>query len=168
MGRGHQGDCALRLHLGCGRKKLDGYINIDLSHSDFDCDIRLLPEYFASDSVEEILAVHVVEHFYITEVLAILQGWYQVLHTDGRLVIELPCWDKVKGHIKADATENMTRWALYGDPLTHKDGEPALHKWCYSKDEMRKLLTTVGFSSIYSESPKYHVKDRDMRWIATK
>lgn len=158
----------MRLNAGCGKKRLDGYLNIDLHDSEFDCDIRLLPDYFEADSVDEILAVHVLEHFYINEILPILQGWYSVLKLDGQLIIELPCWDKVQGHIKADATENMTRWALYGDPKTHKDGEPALHKWCYTRDEMSLLLDLAGFRDCVEETPKYHVPSRDMRWRAIK
>lgn len=149
----------MKLHLGCGKKILDGYENIDLP-----TDVRFID----SGDVEEILAVHVVEHFLITEVLWIIKNWYKALDVGGSLIVELPCWDSVRRLIKADASENMTRWALYGEPSTHKDGFPAVHKWCYSKDEMRKILELAGFSEILEERPKYHVPERDMRFVAIK
>ena len=84
------------------------------------------------------------------------------------MVLELPCWDKVQEHIKKDSPENMTRWALYGDPSTHKDGIPALHKWCWSMAEMDSLLKAVGFSRVDHEKPKFHQPIRDMRLVGTK
>jgi predicted SAM-dependent methyltransferase len=111
---------------------------------------------------------HVAEHFFITELLAVLTEWHRVLKTDGKLVLELPCWDKVQRLIKADAPDNFTRWALYGQPETHVDGVPALHKWCWSIDEFREVLEAAGFVNIELEQPKFHQPVRDMRWVAIK
>lgn len=156
----------MRLHLGCGRKKWDGYINMDLKDSDRDGDIRTLP--YPDETIQEIAAIHVVEHFFITEIAAILREWNRVLEPQGRLVIELPCWDKVQKHIKAGSPDNFTRWALFGDPRTHKDGVPALHKWCWSIGEMTEVLLRCGFSSVSNEDPIFHQPSRDMRLVAIK
>lgn len=156
----------MKLHLGCGRKKWDGFINVDLKDSDHDCDIRQLP--FDDESAEEIHAIHVCEHFLITEIVPVLEEWRRVLKQGGLLCIELPCWDKVKRHIANGGPENMTRWALYGEPRTHKDGIPALHKWCYSVSEMAELLRIAGFATVASETPLFHQPSRDMRLIAVK
>lgn len=156
----------MKLHLGCGRKKWDGFLNVDLKDSDHDCDIRQLP--FEDESSEEIHAIHVCEHFLITEIVPVLEEWRRVLKQGGLLCIELPCWDKVKRHIANGGPENMTRWALYGEPRTHKDGIPALHKWCYSVAEMAELLRIAGFSMVASETPLFHQPSRDMRLIAVK
>lgn len=156
----------MKLHLGCGRKKWDGFVNCDLSHSDVDCDIRVLP--FDDDSAEEIHAIHVVEHFFITEIQDVLAEWRRVLKPGGLMVIELPCWDKVVEHIRKGSPDNFTRWPLFGEPSTHKGGVPALHKWCYSTEEMRRLLDFCGFRNIVSETPKFHQPSRDMRFIACK
>ena len=59
----------VRLNLGCGDKILPGYINIDAAPSrggkspDFIADLRDLSKVKAA-IVNEILAVHVIEHFY--------------------------------------------------------------------------------------------------------
>ena len=141
-------------------------MNIDLHDSDHDCDIRFLP--FPDGSADEIHAIHVCEHFYITEILSIMQEWRRVIKEGGMLAVELPCWDKVRKHIAKGGPENMTRWALYGDPSTHKDGEPALHKYCYAEAEFRKILELAGFSRVETQTPKYHVPSRDMRLVAYK
>jgi predicted SAM-dependent methyltransferase len=57
-----------KLNLGCGDKILPGYVNVDVAASrcglkpDVLCDLhRLTP--FEDNTVDEILSVHVVEHF---------------------------------------------------------------------------------------------------------
>ena len=156
----------MKLNLGCGIKKWPGFVNCDIRDSDHDCDIRKLP--FEDESASEIHAIHVCEHFFITEIATVLKEWKRVLKPAGRLFVELPCWDKVKVLIADGAPENMTRWALYGQPETHIDGVPALHKWCWGKNEFGRLLVGVGFSKVIMDTPKFHVPGRDMRWEAVK
>jgi predicted SAM-dependent methyltransferase len=156
----------MRLHLGCGKRRLEGWINCDLHDSDMDMDIRALP--FEDNSADEILAVHVCEHFYVLDILSVLKEWQRVLKPGGTIALELPCLDKVIAHFINGNPANMTLWPLYGDPHTHKDGEPALHKWCWSLISFRRLLEQAGFTEITEETPHYHVPSRDMRFTATK
>ena len=156
----------MKLNLGCGSKKIEGFIGVDIKNADVVADIRHLP--FPDESVDEIMAVHVVEHFYVREILKVLRNWYEVLKPGGLMVLELPCLDKVLKHFAAGSPENMTLWPLYGDPNTHKDGEPALHKWCWSTEQFRQLLKAVGFDDIREETPHYHQPSRDMRFVCIK
>lgn len=156
----------MKLHLGCGKRKLDGWVNCDLHDSDMDMDIRTLP--FEDGSADEIMAIHVCEHFYMHDLLNVLKEWHRVLKVGGVIALELPCLDRVLMHFMNGSPANMTMWPLYGDPSTHKDGEPALHKWCWSKAEFRKVLEQAGFIEITEEKPHYHVPSRDMRFVATK
>lgn len=156
----------MKLHLGCGKRRFDGYLNIDLHNSDMDMDIRRLP--FDDETIDEIVTVHVCEHFYKYEIQGILQDWRRVLKPGGVFIAELPCLDKVLWHFANGSSENFTLWPLYGDPRTHIDGEPALHKWCWSKSEFNNLLADVGFICIKEETPKFHQPSRDMRWVCIK
>lgn len=157
---------AVKLHLGCGKRQLEGWLNCDLHDSDMDMDIRKLP--FDDDIVDEIMAIHVCEHFYVHDILNVLKEWRRVLKPGGQIAIELPCLDKVIAHFINGSPANMTLWPLYGDPHTHKDGEPALHKWCWSLAAFRMLLEQAGFTDIVEEMPHYHQPTRDMRFVATK
>ena len=156
----------MKLHLGCGKRRFPGWINIDLHNSDHDCDIRKLP--FDDDSTDEICSIHCVEHFYVTEIKNILIEWRRVLKPGGKITLELPCLDKVLWHFQNGSPENFTLWPLYGDPRTHVDGEPALHKWCWSREQFRALLNSVGLNGVTEETPKFHQPTRDMRWVAIK
>jgi predicted SAM-dependent methyltransferase len=156
----------MKLNLGCGSKKIPGFVGVDIKEADVVADIRKLP--FDDDSAEEIMAIHVCEHFYVREILGVMREWRRVLKPGGTMALELPCLDKVLWHFQNGSPENFTLWPLYGDPGTHKDGEPALHKWCWSRDQFVKMLEAAGFSEIREETPHYHQPSRDMRFVCVK
>lgn len=153
----------MKLNLGCGGKYFDGYINVDTADvaKDASYDIRKLP--YADESVDEIVAIHVFEHFLYTEAESILREWHRVLHHGGRLILELPCLDKILRLFAENANEQLTLWGLYGEPATHPHGMEHLHKWCWSKEALSELLRDVGFGTVLVGVPKYHVPPRDMR-----
>ena len=68
----------MKLNLGCGDKILEGYVNVDVAESrvgkrpDVLCDLHQLTP-FETNVADEILSVHVVEHFWVWEVVAILK-----------------------------------------------------------------------------------------------
>ena len=84
------------------------------------------------------------------------------LNHGGKLIIELPCWDKVKLLIANDQPGQYDTVGVYGDPRTHVDGYPAMHKWCWSHDEIEYLLKEAGFKEVTRETPQYHAPVRDM------
>ena len=69
----------VKLNLGCGDKILGGYANVDVAESragrrlNILCDLRALTP-FEDNSADEILSVHVVEHFWRWEVVGVLMG----------------------------------------------------------------------------------------------
>lgn len=161
-----------KLNLGCGKRILKGYINIDFPNNAYDSqpdmalDIRKLP--FEDNSVDEILAVHVWEHFYLNEVDGIIEEWKRVLKEDGTLILEMPCLDKIIGFIQeGNFHPQLVMWPLYGDPSTHK-GEADLHKWCWNIKGLQSFLEKHKFKNIQFTEPEYHLKQRDMRVKAVK
>jgi len=154
-------------NLGCGNKKWDGWINVDL-HSDIadiKCDLRKLE--IASDSADAVAAIHVLEHFYEWEVSDVLTEWKRILKPNGKMILELPCMDKVFAYVhncvvnKQPLQPFMTLLALYGDP---KHKQPAMcHKWGWFQEPLRQMLESVGMERIEFCSPKYHFPFRDMR-----
>jgi len=154
-------------NLGCGNKKWDGWINVDL-HSDIadiKCDLRKLE--IASDFADAVAAIHVLEHFYEWEVFDVLTEWKRILKPNGKMILELPCMDKVFAYVhncvvnKQPLQPFMTLLALYGDP---KHKQPAMcHKWGWFQEPLRQMLESVGMERIEFCVPKYHFPFRDMR-----
>lgn len=158
----------VKLNLGAGRKRPEGFINVDLSGADVNCDIRSLP--FPDDHADEIMAIHVAEHAYQHEIVAMIREWLRVLKPGGHMALELPCFDKVVKYIRENDVldDRMVRWPLFGQPETHKDGEPAVHKYCWTRAEFKKMLEYAGCVDVVEEVPHYHVPQRDMRFVAYK
>jgi predicted SAM-dependent methyltransferase len=160
---------ALRLHLGCGERRWDGWVNVDMpgSGAEVECDLMdTLP--WADGVADEIEAIHVWEHFPLPVVRGVMTEWVRVLKPGGRLTLEMPCRDKVFDMIRAGVTdERLVVWPLYGDPRTF-ESIADIHKWCWSKDELATLMHRCGLREIASETPKFHVAQRDMRMIGVK
>lgn len=87
-----------RLHLGCGAKYLEGYINIDFPASEHTVLKDLVADEYADiqglvyprNSLDEIRLHHVFEHFSRPTALALLCRWRDWLRPGGMLRIETP------------------------------------------------------------------------------
>ena len=85
----------MKLNIGCGFNKLDGYLNVDQFPEcapDLLWNLETTPWPFAESSVDELVAHHVLEHLgQETKVFfAIIKELYRVLRHDGVARITVP------------------------------------------------------------------------------
>jgi len=170
----------LRLNLGCGDKILPGYVNVDVVESragqrpDVVCDLHELAP-FADASADEVLAVHVVEHFWRWEVAGILREWVRVLRPGAPLVLECPnlasaCSDFLADPVQGarpDAAGQRTMWVFYGDP---KWRDPLMvHRWGYTPESLAALLAEAGLVEVQQQPAQFKLREpRDMRIVGRK
>jgi SAM-dependent methyltransferase len=170
----------VRLNLGCGDKILSGYVNVDVVASragkspDVICDLHQLTP-FEDNHADEILAVHVIEHFWRWEVEDILREWIRVLKPGGRMVLECPnlaaaCEAFLANPDAAsrpDAAGQRTMWVFYGDPQWQ---DPLMvHRWGYTPSSLAKLMEQCGLVNARQEPAEYKLREpRDMRVVAEK
>jgi SAM-dependent methyltransferase len=170
----------VRLNLGCGDKILPGYVNVDVAPSragrapDLQCDLRHLSP-IATDSCDEVLSVHVVEHFWRWEVVEVLREWLRVLKPGGAMVLECPnllaaCEAFLKdpaGGARTGAEAQRTMWVLYGDPQWR---DPLMcHRWGYTPASLREVMEEAGLVNVRQEPAQFKLREpRDMRLVGEK
>jgi len=85
-----------KLHLGCGKRILPGYIHIDidnLPHIDYCTQIHKL-EMFEDNTVDEIYNCGVFGYYDTEETKAVLKEWHRVLKPGGVLRISIVDFEK--------------------------------------------------------------------------
>lgn len=86
---------AIKLNLGCGAKRLDGWVNVDkypAMNPDMIHDLESLPWPWPDDSVDEVVMSHVLEHLgQETRVfLGIMQEIYRICRHDAVIHVVVP------------------------------------------------------------------------------
>jgi len=89
----------MKLNLGCGSKKLEGYINADIEPSvnpDMIIDLDKFPYPFKDSSIDEVYMEHSLEHVkYLKETLKEI---YRILKPDGILKLMIPHFSRGLTH----------------------------------------------------------------------
>lgn len=170
----------IRLNLGCGDKILEGYVNVDVAPSragktpDVLCDLRDL-SVFPDGHVDEILSVHVVEHFWRWEVKDILSEWLRVLKPGGRMILECPnlisaceaLLNNPELASRPDQAGQRSMWVFYGDPAW-KD-PLMIHRWGYTPQSLAALMSEIGLVNVRQEPAQFKLREpRDMRLVGEK
>jgi hypothetical protein len=145
-------EAPLRLHLGCGQKRLDGYVNIDHNLSpatDFVWDITNLP--CSPNTVERIETYHVIEHIPLPMVRPALARWLSILKPGGILVAECPDFRRDCEDFLAGNYERI--YSVFGRQRFNGDA----HFFGYTEQSLCDLLISTGFSSTAAMPPSdYH------------
>lgn len=155
----------MKLNIGCGQAHVKGYVNCDVQAGkrtpDLICDARSIP---LDDGVaSEVMALHLIEHFYRWEAPAALGEWRRLLKPGGLLVLELPNLEAACRNLLAGTPDSQSMWPLYGDP---SQCDPYMcHRWGYTPKTLAELLTECGFTDIKIKQPQTHGRqvNRDMR-----
>lgn len=170
----------VRLNLGCGDKILPGYVNVDVVEAragkspDVICDLHKLT-CFDNDHADEIMAIHVVEHFWRWEIENILREWLRVLKPGGSMILECPnllsaCEALLatpEAGSRPDKAGQRSMWVFYGDP-GWKD-PLMIHRWGYTPYSLAQLMQSVGMVNVRQEAAVYKLKEpRDMRLVGEK
>jgi predicted SAM-dependent methyltransferase len=168
----------IRLHFGCGDKLLEDYINCDtmawnpkIIKNDI---IKPLP--LDDNTVDEILSVHVIEHIPRHFIISIFIEWYRVLKPGGFVATEWPDLLKTCQEIINNPdcfwTNNeellkRTLKSVYSDYTKYPILE-MVHKWGYSAESMSRILKTVGYSKVETQTNLYGKTFVDSRVVAYK
>jgi predicted SAM-dependent methyltransferase len=136
----------MKLNLGCGTRKIHGFINID---SRLECgpdaviDIRYVNTLYKNKATL-IYACHVLEHFSRNEIQKILANWYDCLRPGGTIRLSVPDFDKIVRVYTMNGDLSQLYGYLYGGQKNEFD----YHKIVFNLDTLSNLLKSVGFINI--------------------
>ena len=155
----------LKLNVGAGNKRPDGYYNIDaFQHPkatplDLVADIRSIP--LPDGCAEEVMAIHVVEHIYPHDLHATLVEWHRLLQPGGLLVLEMPDIVKCARNLLKDMDESLSLRGIFGE---NPDGRHEdCHKWSWTFRTLAPRVANAGFASICELQTLHHKKGRGVR-----
>jgi predicted SAM-dependent methyltransferase len=150
-----------KLHIGCGPRRVAGWLNVDVSDSDYNVDLITGRLPWRDDVFAAVVSQHFVEHVELKEeLLPLLRELRRVLKAGGEIWLSCPdiekaCRSYLEHRMVDLIEERRTRWTSYslGDipsghminDLFHQDGE---HKNLFDFDILNWALTTSGFTNV--------------------
>ena len=142
----------VKLNLGCGDRKMYGFVNVDLREDlnpDVICDVTKIHEKFKD--VDLIYACHVLEHFpkkasshFQTTWSEALTSWYDSLKEGGVLRIAIPDFRAACEQYLIDGSLENIYCLLYGGQKYDFD----FHFHCWDFQEIKKDLLDIGFKTV--------------------
>ncbi len=136
----------MKLHLGCGHKKLPGFVNIDIDPSvkpDLIDDIFTLAD-MKEESADLIYACHVLEHIKFWDVRQVLMRWNDILKPGGILRLSVPDMDAVFAHYFYWKDLKGLHSLLWGA----QSNEYHFHKSGWDYETLKEELEDVFFDDV--------------------
>lgn len=139
----------MKLHLGSGKIRKEGFINIDIdpeTNPDKVFDLNKDLDY-KDNSVDEILASHLLEHLHRNS-LGVLKDWYRMLKKGGKLEVRVPNLEWSAEQIINKRLDNWVLQVIYGE----QSNKYQIHLTGFTVERLRNLLVRAGF-----QEPKINI-----------
>jgi predicted SAM-dependent methyltransferase len=144
----------MKLHLGCGEIRLDGWVNIDARDTpavDAVCDLTELSSVAPPQSCDAIYACHVLEHFGFgcakPTAFDVCRHWVSRLRIEGELFISVPDLQKVGAAI-AGSQSFLSDWEFMKCLYVGCEYPQNRHFSGFTRRLLAPMLTEAGLSEI--------------------
>ena len=136
----------MKLHLGCGKRHIPGFIHIDaidFPHVDHVAAIDNL-SFIGDNAVDLIYNCHVLEHFKRREVAKVLGEWRRVLKPGGVLRISVPDFKSLTEIYQRNGNLEQVVGALFG----RQDYLYNIHYNVFDYLTLSRVLEAAGFENV--------------------
>lgn len=136
----------MKLHLGCGKRHIPGYIHIDAvdyPHIDHVATIDNL-SFIADESVDVVYTCHVLEHFKRRDVVRVLGEWRRVLKPGGILRTSVPDFAALVDIYRSTGDLNLVIGPIFG----RQDYLYNIHYNVFDFASLQRDLEAAGFSGV--------------------
>lgn len=124
----------MKLNLGSGGD-VEGYVSIDRKNGK-----EAYPLEYPDDSIDEVRASHLLEHFPRGQIEQVLREWVRVLKPGGYLKIAVPDFDYIVSH----RSDPQWQGYLFGGQIDGND----FHYCTFDKPLLTRLLESVGLTDV--------------------
>lgn len=147
----------MKLNLGAGDTKKEGFVSVDFYDKAADIQQDVVTLDLPDNSVDEMTAYQLIEHLPYNKTSAALANWFRMLRRGGRLVIECPDLVYVCHNILEDGLHDKWLYNLYGEYYRPWDTErypdweycqAAIHRQGFTFDRLKMELDRAGFTDI--------------------
>jgi GT2 family glycosyltransferase/predicted SAM-dependent methyltransferase len=153
----------LRLHLGCGERHLDGYINLDYPPSEHTVQTVRAADVYADLlrlnlpplSVDEIRLQHVFEHFDRPTALALLCRWHVWLKPGGVLLIETPDLQGGVSLLNSPFVSYRDRQVVIRHLFGSHEANWAVHWDGWDRAKYDHILTRLGYENLHFQKSNW-------------
>ena len=153
----------IKLHLGCGKRILNGWVHVDVSnydHIDFNQSISDL-SMFSDNTVETIYFSHALEYFDRTEVVSVLTEWGRVLTKTGMLYLAVPDFVSLIRIYSEKGNLGNILGPLFGKMNSGIANQLIYHKTVYDEPSLSLLLQECGFINVEKYDPVQFLSEID-------
>ncbi len=136
----------IRIHLGCGTKRLAGLVHVDARAEvkpDYVADVRDLT-CFDDDSADLIYFCHGLEHLSFRAVGGAFKEWGRVLRPGGELRLAMPDFETVAKAYNDGVNLRPLRWVLMGG----QGYEENFHYSTWDLDTLKIALEMAGYTDV--------------------
>jgi predicted SAM-dependent methyltransferase len=145
----------IKLHLGCGKISLPGYVNVDIQNGpgvDMVADLRQLP--WSDGTIDMVYSCAAIEHFGRREWIGVLREWARVLKPGGLLRLSTADFDAVVARYLE--TGNLPE--LLGLLIGGQKDDYDWHGMIFNFNELSQGLREAGFGDVR----RYNWKETDI------
>jgi SAM-dependent methyltransferase len=164
--RSEASSAPLRLHLGCGSVRREGYVNLD-KYPTKGAD-RVMPAdrlYYGDASVDEIYTSHMIEHLSPEELESAVREWKRVLKPGGKITVRCPNFEVYLREWLAGDEEYRLGWGRINIFGHSGRGEGMWHHIGISPGMLSRIFENHGFCTLKSEaSPTRPEYDKTMEY----
>lgn len=141
----------MKLNIGCGANKLYGYTNIDanpLMEADLTLDVSTKKLPYQTESVDEVVSSHTIEHIPRTQHFHVFNEINRVLKVGGSLFISFPDFERLASHYVNNKQGHKLQWEtmIFGRRLDAWD----CHVCAMIPKDFINFLKECGFKDFQS------------------
>jgi predicted SAM-dependent methyltransferase len=154
----------MKLYIGSRDYKPEGYLTVDIdpgNRPDIVADATNLTT-IASNSVDEVIASHVLEHIPYPRSFAALGEWARVLKVGGVLKVAVPDLKLLCSMVMRGLNLYQAVGLMYG--AGRVDNVYEAHQWGYTREMLLEMFAVLGFAEFSDWSSPVHDASNGWMW----